>query len=81
MRGTFALPLDDRMMLAFTSLVMHAERMDGCLTDDSVLDASERWTVEPRDRFGCFTDSGDRATLLDMLWLATEPEDAPEGDA
>lgn len=45
--------LYDRFSMALTSLIMLAERQ-GWVSDDDVLDAADRWTLEARDADGCF---------------------------
>lgn len=74
---TIPLSYDDRLAAAFEEARLTYERCDQFISDDSVLDIVDRWTIDVRGEGYVFTsDRSDYDRLTDDLFRAVfeEPE-------
>jgi len=76
---TIVLPFHVRTLLALEALRARAERRDGLVSDDDVLDTAQRWSIarfeDPEDVADPNGGWRDFELLAELLFNALEPED------
>jgi len=78
---TIVLPFHVRTLLALEALRARAERRDGLVSDDDVLDTAQQWSIarfdDPEDVADDIRNGGwrDFELLAELLFNALEPED------